>query len=168
MDTASSRSCRGCSTADSPTSTSAPPTVRAARRNWSEITAGVDTPTPDATILPGPVLPGVVNAHSHAFQRAFAGLSERRDSDADDFWAWRDRMYRVASRITPQQLRAVAAQLYVELLCGGYTQVCEFQYLHHDETGGEYGDAATLSWALADAAVDVGIGLTILPVLYEI
>ena len=76
-------------------------------------------------------------------------------------------MYRVASRITPQQLRAVAAQLYVELLCGGYTQVCEFQYLHHDETGGEYGDAATLSWALADAAVDVGIGLTILPVLYE-
>ena len=137
------------------------------RGNWSEITAGVDTPTPDATILPGPVLPGVVNAHSHAFQRAFAGLSERRDSDADDFWAWRDRMYRVASRITPQQLRAVAAQLYVELLCGGYTQVCEFHYLHHDETGGAYGDAATLSWALADAAVDVGIGLTILPVLYE-
>ena len=122
------------------------------RGNWSEITAGVDTPTPDATILPGPVLPGVVNAHSHAFQRAFAGLSERRDSDADDFWAWRDRMYRVASRITPQQLRAVAAQLYVELLCGGYTQVCEFQYLHHDETGGEYGDVAPLVKGVAGLA----------------
>ena len=138
-----------------------------AQGRWAEITPGVDTPPHGATVLPGPVLPGLVNAHSHAFQRAFAGLAERRESDADDFWSWRDRMYGVALRITPDQLRAVAAQLYVELLCGGYTQVCEFHYLHHAEDGSAYDDPATLSWALADAAADAGIGLTLLPVLYE-
>ncbi|HNW01052.1 MAG TPA: formimidoylglutamate deiminase, partial [Burkholderiaceae bacterium] len=68
---------------------------------WTGITANVHTPPTDATVLPGPVLPGLVNAHSHAFQRAFAGLSERRESDSDDFWSWRDRMYGVALRITP-------------------------------------------------------------------
>jgi formimidoylglutamate deiminase len=135
--------------------------------HWREITSGVDTLQPDTTVLPGPVLPGIVNAHSHAFQRAFAGLSERRDNDADDFWSWRDRMYGVALRITPQQLRAVAAQLYVELLRGGYTQVCEFHYLQHAEDGRPYGDPAALSWAMADAAANAGIGLTVLPVLYE-
>ena len=86
------------------------------------------------------MLPGLVDAHSHAFQRAFAGLSERRDSEQDDFWSWRDRMYRVALRITPEQLRAVAAQLYAELLRGGYTQVCEFHYLQHDPDGRPYAD----------------------------
>ena len=116
---------------------------------------------------PGPVLPGLVDAHSHAFQRAFAGLSERRESAADDFWSWRDRMYRVALRITPEQLRAVAAMLYAELLQGGYTQVCEFHYLQHDPDGRPYADPLCLSWALADAAADAGIGLTMLPVLYQ-
>ena len=118
-------------------------------------------------MLAGPVLPGLVDAHSHAFQRAFAGLAERRDSEQDDFWSWRDRMYRVALRITPEQLRAVAAQLYAELLRGGYTQVCEFHYLQHDRDGRPYADPLALSWALADAAADAGIGLTMLPVLYE-
>ena len=118
-------------------------------------------------MLPGPVLPGLVNAHSHAFQRAFAGLAERRNTDADDFWSWRDRMYGVALRITPAQLRAVAAQLYVELLQGGYTQVCEFHYLHHQPGGQPYADEATMAWAVADAAADTGLGLTVLPVLYE-
>src|SRR5512134_1773954 len=88
---------------------------------WSEITHGVSAPPADAEILQGPVLPGLVDAHSHAFQRAFAGLAEQRESDADDFWSWRDRMYRVALRITPDHLRAIAAHLYVELLRGGYT-----------------------------------------------
>ncbi|WP_233505996.1 formimidoylglutamate deiminase [Rhodoferax lacus] len=135
--------------------------------HWSRITAGTATAPEHATVLPGPVLPGMVNAHSHAFQRAFAGLSERRASDADDFWSWRDRMYGVALRITPAQLRAVAAQLYVEMLQGGYTQVCEFHYLHHSESGAAYKDPSTLAWAVADGAADAGLGLTLLPVLYE-
>lgn len=134
---------------------------------WAGIEAGVTTPPAGARVLPGPVLPGMVNAHSHAFQRAFAGLSERRDSDADDFWSWRDRMYRVALRITPEQMQAVAAHLYVELLRGGYTQVCEFHYLHHDPQGQAYLDPARMVWALADAAHQAGMGLTMLPVLYE-
>ena len=134
--------------------------------HWAEVRSGVSAPS-EAEIVAGPVLPGLVNAHSHAFQRAFAGLSEQRDSEADDFWSWRDRMYRVALRITPDQLRAVAAQLYAELLHGGYTQVCEFHYLQHDRDGRPYADPLTMSWALADAAADAGIGLTLLPVLYQ-
>jgi formimidoylglutamate deiminase len=142
-----------------------------ARGHWAEIVPGITAPPADAIGLDGPVLPGLVDAHSHAFQRAFAGLSERIsakvDGSADDFWSWRDRMYRVALRITPDQLRAIAAQLYIELLRGGYTQVCEFHYLQHAENGTPYDDPATLAWSLADAAGDAGIGLTVLPVLYE-
>ena len=134
---------------------------------WAEVSLDVRTPPDGAQVLSGPLLPGLVNAHSHAFQRAFAGLSERRDHAIDDFWSWRDRMYGVALRITPDQLRAVAAQLFVELLRGGYTQVCEFHYLQHAPDGRPYADPATLSWALADAAFEAGIGLTVLPVLYE-
>jgi formimidoylglutamate deiminase len=112
-------------------------------------------------------LPGVVNAHGHAFQRAFAGLTERRDSGSDDFWSWRDRMYRVASRITPEQLEAVATHLYIELLRGGYTQMCEFHYLQHACDGSRDDDALAMTGALVRAAVTAGIGLTMLPVLYE-
>ena len=134
---------------------------------WAEVTPDVAAPPAGAECLGGPLLPGVVNAHSHAFQRAFAGRAERREEASDDFWSWRERMYRVALRISPAQLRAVAAQLYVELLRGGYTHVCEFHYLQHDRDGQPYADPLAMSWALADAAADAGIGLTILPVLYE-
>jgi len=134
--------------------------------HWSRIEAGVPAPQ-DAERLAGPVLPGLVDAHSHAFQRAFAGLAERRDGDDDDFWSWRDRMYKVANAVTPDSLRAIAAHLYVELLRGGYTQVCEFHYLQHRADGTPYDDPLALSMALADAAADAGIGLTLLPVLYE-
>ncbi len=120
-----------------------------------------------ATPLHGPVLPGLVNAHSHAFQRSFAGMAETRHNSSDHFWSWRDRMYAVANRVTPDQLRAIAAQLYLELLQGGYTQVCEFHYLHHDVGGAHHADAYAMSWALVQAAQQVGIGLTLLPVLYE-
>ncbi len=137
------------------------------RGHWKSVTTGVSTAPARVTVLQGPVLPGMVNAHSHAFQRAFAGLSERRASEADDFWSWRDRMYGVALRITPEQMRAVAAQLYVEMLQGGYTQVCEFHYLHHQEDGQQYNDPATMAWAVADAAQDAGLGMTLLPVLYQ-
>ena len=133
--------------------------------DWSQVVPGSACP-PDAERLDGPVLPGLVNAHSHAFQRAFAGLAERRDSEADDFWSWRERMYGVALRITPEQLKAIARQLYLELLQGGYTQVCEFHYLQHAPDGRPYGDELATSWALAEAAAEVGIGLTLLPVLY--
>ena len=137
-----------------------------ARGHWSHIAAGVPAPH-DAERLAGPVLPGLVDAHSHAFQRAFAGLAERRDGAEDDFWSWRDRMYQVANAVTPESLRAIAAHLYVELLRGGYTQVCEFHYLQHRPDGTPYDDPLALSMALADAAADAGIGLTLLPVLYE-
>jgi formimidoylglutamate deiminase len=133
---------------------------------WAQIQTGTPAP-PQAETLAGPALPSLVDAHSHAFQRAFAGLAERRNSEADDFWSWRDRMYQVALRIVPAQLRAVAAMLYAELLRGGYTQVCEFHYLQHDVDGRRYADPLALSWALADAAADAGIGLTLLPVLYQ-
>ena len=133
---------------------------------WDQITPDADAPT-GATVLPGPVLPGMVDAHSHAFQRAFVGLAERLVGAQDDFWSWRDRMYGVALRITPEQLHAVACHLYGELLQGGYTQVCEFHYLHHDQNGKPYADALAMSRALAQAAHDTGIGLTLLPVLYE-
>ena len=134
---------------------------------WSEVSAGVVDPPADAVVVAGPLLPGLVDAHSHAFQRAFAGLAERREAGHDDFWSWRDRMYRVALEVTPDLQRAVAAELYVELLCGGYTQVCEFHYLQRDVDGGRYADPLELCWAIADAAADAGIGITLLPVIYE-
>ena len=138
------------------------------RGYWSKIEHGIQTPSADATVLAGPTLPGMVNAHSHAFQRAFAGMTEQRHgSDQDNFWSWRDQMYQVALRISPAQLEAVAAQLYVEMLQGGYTQVCEFHYLHHAEDGTPYDDPLAMTWALVRAAKTAGIGLTLLPVLYE-
>ncbi len=118
----------------------------------------------------GPVLPSFVNGHSHAFQRAFAGLTEAREPNQqanDDFWSWRKRMYSVAQKISPTQQHAIAAQLYVELLQGGYTQVCEFHYLRRQPDGQDYAQPLAMSWALAKAAQQASIGLTILPVLYE-
>jgi len=121
----------------------------------------------DAPRAAGPVLPGMPNLHSHAFQRAFAGLTEYRGTAHDSFWSWRDLMYRFAARIGPEQLQAIATWLYVEMLEAGYTSVCEFHYLHHDEGGQPYADDATLSHALLRAAREAGIGITLLPVLYQ-
>lgn len=112
------------------------------------------------------VLPGMPNLHSHAFQRAMAGLAEKRGSHDDSFWTWRETMYAFASRIGPDELRAIAAQLYVEMLKAGYSHVCEFHYLHHAPDGKPYADPATMSLAIAEAAKEAGIGLTLLPVLY--
>ena len=112
------------------------------------------------------VLPGMPNLHSHAFQRAMAGLAERRGPDEDAFWTWRETMYAFASRIGPDELRAIAAQLYVEMLKAGYTHVCEFHYLHNAPDGTPYADAAAMSQAIIEAAGEAGIGLTLLPVLY--
>ena len=135
--------------------------------NWQSITPGAPANVVGgATVLTGPVLPGTVNAHSHAFQRAIAGLTERSSAQQDNFWSWRDRMYHAALRITPLQLEAIATQLYGELLQGGYTQVCEFHYLHNHTDGRPYADPLELSMALIRAAQATGMGLTLLPTLY--
>ncbi|MBP0627994.1 formimidoylglutamate deiminase [Cupriavidus sp. AcVe19-1a] len=122
----------------------------------------------------GPVLPGMPNLHSHAFQRGFAGLTEYRSrpqgdnsAGADSFWSWRTLMYRFAQRISPDTLEAIATQLYIEMLRAGYTSVCEFHYVHHDANGKPYADAAEMSLRLLRAAQRTGIGMTLLPVLYQ-
>jgi formimidoylglutamate deiminase len=115
----------------------------------------------------GPLLPGMPNLHSHAFQRAFGGLTEYRGAAQDSFWSWRSLMYRFAAAITPEQLEAIATGLYVEMLEAGYTSVCEFHYVHHDRDGRPYADDATLSMCLLRAAARAGIGMTLLPVLYQ-
>ncbi len=111
-------------------------------------------------------LPGIPNLHSHAFQRAMAGLAERQSHAQDSFWTWRETMYRIAARFDPALLQAVAEQLYVEMLEAGYTTVCEFHYLHHAPDGTPYADPAAMSQALIAAARRTGIRLTLLPVLY--
>ena len=120
--------------------------------------------------LPGPAIAGMPNLHSHAHQRAMAGLSEYRASGAgaeDSFWTWREVMHRFAEMVTPEILEAVAAQLYVEMVKAGYTAVCEFHYVHHGPGGVPYDDPAEMSMALVRAATRAGIGITLLPVLYE-
>lgn len=111
-------------------------------------------------------VPGIPNLHSHAFQRAMAGLAERQTDPADSFWTWRETMYRFAACFDPDTLHAVASQLYVEMLEAGYTTVCEFHYLHHAPDGKPYADPAAMSRALIAAARDTGIRMTLLPVLY--
>ena len=131
-------------------------------RKWTA--AGwVDAPgaTPGARLLPA-----IANLHSHAFQRAMAGMAERQSDPRDSFWTWRETMYRMAGRFDPERLHAVASQLYVEMLEAGYGSVCEFHYLHHAPDGTPYDDPAAMSRALIQAARDTGIRLTLLPVLY--
>lgn len=112
------------------------------------------------------VLPGMPDLHSHAFQRAMAGLAEQRSSPHEDFWSWRALMYRLASKMTPGQMESVASQLYVELLEGGFTRVGEFHYLHHDLDGRPYTDVAEMAVRIGAAAERAGIALTLLPVFY--
>ena len=112
------------------------------------------------------VLPGMINLHSHSFQRVIAGLTERAGDSPDSFWTWRDLMYRVANRITPEQMEAVAAQLYAECLRHGYTAVCEFHYVQRAPGGHVYGQPAETAQRIAQAAHEAGIGVTLLPVMY--
>ena len=114
----------------------------------------------------GPVVPGMPNLHSHAFQRAMAGLTERAGPEKDSFWTWRELMYDFVGKLTPEQLETIAAQLYVEMLKAGYTAVGEFHYLHHDPEGRPYTDPAEMSKRVLAAARASGIGITHLPVLY--
>jgi formiminoglutamate deiminase len=112
------------------------------------------------------LLPAIGNLHSHAFQRAMAGMTEFRTAGRDSFWTWRTRMYRFAGRITPEQVEAIAALAFMEMLEAGYSAVGEFHYLHHQPDGAPYADIAELSARIIAAASATGIGLTLLPVLY--
>ncbi len=133
----------------------------------TQVQPGTTTPPAGTPTAAGPLIPGMPNLHSHAFQRAFAGLTEYRAAAQDSFWSWRTLMYRFAARITPEHLEAIATWLYVEMLEAGYTSVCEFHYVHHDRGGQPYADDATLSQCLLRAAQAAGIGITLLPVLYQ-
>jgi len=117
-------------------------------------------------ILTGLVIPGIPNLHSHAHQRAIVGLTEHRAADHDDFWGWREMMYRANAAINPDQLQDIARYLYIDMLRQGYTSVTEFHYLHHQPNGLPYQNPAEMSERLIAAADEAGIAIALLPVLY--
>ncbi|WP_420962989.1 formimidoylglutamate deiminase [Brucella sp. IR073] len=112
------------------------------------------------------LIPAMPNLHSHAFQRAMAGLAEMRGPANDSFWSWRNVMYKFALSMTPEHVEAVAAQLYMEMLEAGFARVGEFHYLHHDKDGRPYADIAEMAGRIGAASETAGIGLTLLPVFY--
>lgn len=113
------------------------------------------------------LLPAPVNLHSHAFQRAMAGMTEARGAGQDSFWTWRTLMYRFLDRLSPDDVQAIAAMVMLEMAEAGYAAVAEFHYLHHAPGGAAYADLAEMSVRIAAAAAETGLGLTHLPVLYE-
>ncbi|MFN3993669.1 MAG: formimidoylglutamate deiminase [Tabrizicola flagellatus] len=131
----------------------------------AEVTAGV--PGNGTGQGHGLILPAPVNLHSHTFQRAMAGLTERRTAGQDSFWTWRALMYRFLERLSPEDVQAIAAQAMVEMAEAGFSAVCEFHYLHHPVGGGTHADPAEMSARIAEAARETGLGLTHLPVIYE-
>ena len=124
-----------------------------------------DSPDSGCEQVRGWTVPGVPNLHSHAYQRALAGMAEA--GGAESFWRWRDVMYRVAAGAGPEEVEAVALQLYIELLKAGFTCVGEFHYLHHPRGGGRYADPAEMSRRIVRAAKQAGMGLVHMPVVYE-
>ena len=111
-------------------------------------------------------LPGLPNLHSHAFQRGMAGLTEQRGNTTDSFWTWREAMYRFVDHMGPDEVEAIAAQAFLEMLESGFTRVGEFHYVHHDASGAPYTNIAELAARTAAAASETGIALTLLPVFY--
>ncbi len=134
-------------------------------RNITAVAADT-APPPGAERLAGIAVPGMANVHSHAFQRAMAGLVERRGPEDDSFWTWREVMYRFLARMTPDDVEAVAAWLHVEMLEAGFTASGEFHYLHNDPAGARYADPAEMGARIAAAAQASGIGLALLPCFY--
>lgn len=129
---------------------------------FTTVTPGV-TPPPDAVRLRGLTLPGLANAHSHAFHRALRG---RTHGQRGTFWTWRDRMYELAARLTPDSYLALARAVYAEMALAGVTCVGEFHYLHHDAGGRRYADPNAMSAALVEAAAQAGIRITLLNACY--
>lgn len=138
-------------------------TVRLAEGRIAAVTAGAAPEGQRVDCL----LPAMVNLHSHAFQRAMAGLTEYRSAGQDSFWTWRTLMYRFLDRLTPDDVQAIAAMVMLEMAEAGYAAVAEFHYLHHAPGGQVYDDLAEMSGRIAAAAAETGLGLTHLPVLYE-
>jgi formimidoylglutamate deiminase len=132
--------------------------------NIERVTAGTQPEPGDARHAIA--LPGLPNVHSHAFQRGLAGLTERRGPGTDSFWSWRELMYRFVERIGPEELEAISALCFAEMLEAGFTHVGEFHYLHHDRSGAPFADVGELAGRIAAAAAHTGIGLTLLPVFY--
>ncbi|OYO30988.1 formimidoylglutamate deiminase [Janthinobacterium sp. PC23-8] len=133
-----------------------------------DLTSVIDNAAPpDGVELAEYVVPGMVNLHSHAFQRALGGMTEKAGAGPDSFWTWRELMYRFAGRIAPEQIEAIAAQLFAECLRHGYTAVCEFHYLQRDAAGALYARPAETAETVIAAARASGIGITMLPVLYS-
>lgn len=131
------------------------------------ISAIQDGQDPDAEVIERPIIPGMVNLHSHSFQKAFAGLTEFRANQEDSFWSWRDAMYRLLQSVTPDDLKIIARYLYCEMLTQGYTSCAEFHYLHHQANGEPYADQAANSHAVIQGALDAGIYLRHCPVFYH-
>lgn len=125
-----------------------------------------DAAAGDAAVTAGPVVPGLPSVHGISFQRAMAGLTEKGGPQGDSFWSWRKQMYRFLENLRPDDVEAVAAQVYVEMLRAGYTSVGEFHYLHHDAGGARYANPAEVGERLQAAATATGIAQTLLPVLY--
>jgi formimidoylglutamate deiminase len=123
----------------------------------------------EGTKLNAYAIPGFQNAHSHAFQYAMAGLAEIHSTNVtpDDFWSWRESMYKLALSISPDHLEIIAKQLYSEMLRHGYTHVAEFHYVHHDKNGANYGNLSEMGERLVAAASAVGIGITLVPIFYQ-
>ena len=132
-----------------------------------EVTANDAVRDSEPQRVAGFVVPGMPNSHSHAFQRAMAGNTEYRLSTRDSFWTWREAMYALANRVTPEDLQVIAAQLFVEMLKAGYTSVAEFHYLHRQTNGNLDPEQNGLWDAVTAAAEATGIGLTLLPALYQ-
>ena len=124
---------------------------------------------PDQTSksIEGTAIPAMVNSHSHAFQRGFAGMSEYRTESKDSFWTWRELMYKFVSDLTPEDVYIIARQLYLEMVEAGYSWVGEFHYLHNNPSGSAYANATEMADSVLRAAEDAGIGITLLPVLYQ-
>ena len=125
-----------------------------------------DTQSDVDLILKGTVIAGIPNLHSHAHQKVLTGLTEHRIAGQDDFWGWRELMYRANARLDPGQLQTIARYLYIDMLLKGYTSVAEFHYLHHQPDGTPYADLSEMSAQLLEAGSEAGIAITLLPVLY--
>ena len=137
--------------------------VRMAVQGGVILSLDVGVAVDGAEHIRGMAIPAMANVHSHAFQRGFAGLAEYKPAGQSDFWSWRKAMYSFAAQMTPQHMQAIAAQVYLECLIAGYSHVGEFHYLHNAHLGQQ----SEMMQALFNAADEVGIGLTFLPVHYQ-
>ena len=140
--------------------------VRVTVADGTTVAVAQDAPRAGADHVPGIAVPGLPNLHSHGFQRGMAGLAERRGPTADSFWTWREVMYHFLQRLSPDDVEAITAFAYMEMLEAGFTTVGEFHYLHHDVDGRPYANPGEMAERIAAASAQTCIGLTLLPSFY--